>query len=210
MRDPFSDLTELVIATHNDKKLGEMRKILAEICPWLTLLSFADFEDVPEPDETGETYKDNAIIKATSGANFTQKVCLADDAGLEIDALPDILGVMSKRFAGEKTSFDEKMDIILQQMQDIPDFQRSARFNCWIALAAPNGETMTLQGTCEGQIAHEKSGSGGFGYDPIFWLPARDCTMADLTSEEKHQISHRGKVLRKLAQFLSQQRIASS
>lgn len=186
----------LVIATHNRKKASEMLAIIGEALPHWELLTLADFDGAPEPEETGETYEENAIIKAESAAAFTGELCLADDAGLEIDAIPGQLGVFSKRFAGEETTFDTKMDIILNHMVNTPREERGARFNCFVSLAAPSVPTRTFNATCEGRIAESNSGNGGFGYDPIFWLPELDCTMADLTPEQKHAISHRGKVLR--------------
>lgn len=168
----------------------------------MEILTLADFEGAPEPEETGVTYEENAVIKAESACAFTGEWCLADDAGLEIDAMPGEIGVYSKRFAGESTSFEEKMRLILERLAGLPESQRGARFNCWVALARPGAATMTFQGVCEGRIAEAPSGGGGFGYDPIFWLPERGCTMADLLPEEKHAVSHRGKVLRSVGDWL--------
>lgn len=193
----------LVIATHNPKKAREMHQILGTRFPKLELLTLADFPDAPEPEETGDTYEENALIKAISAAEATGEWCLADDAGLEIDALPGQLGVHSKRFAGEDTTFPDKMAIILREMHGLPEEQRAARFQCCVALASPTGELQVFSATCEGRIAPEPSGAGGFGYDPIFWLPELGCTMADLTAEQKHAISHRGKVLAQVAEFLA-------
>jgi len=197
-------MNRLVIATHNPKKAGEMITILSQALPHLTILTLNDFPGAPEPEETGETYEDNAIIKAESAALFTGEWCLADDAGLEIDALPGELGPWSKRFAGEETPFPEKMRIILERMADTPDSERSARFNCWVALCSPNQTPKTFNATCEGRIAPAPSGNGGFGYDPIFFLPELGCCMADLTPEQKHAISHRGKVLSQVIAHLRQ------
>jgi XTP/dITP diphosphohydrolase len=195
----------IVIATHNAKKAGEMAAILSRDLPDLELKTLADFPGAPEPEETGETYCENAAIKARSAASFTGEWSLADDAGLEIDALPGDLGVQSKRFAGGAT-FEEKMAIVLERLQGIPPDDRTARFRCCIALAGPDGSLVTLEDTCEGRIAEAASGKGGFGYDPIFWLPEKGCTMADLTASRKHEVSHRGKVLRRLVQLLKDQK----
>ena len=195
-------LKRLVIATHNRKKAGEMIQILSQRFPTLELLTLADYPNAPEPEETGETYDENAAIKAESAVAAAGEWCVADDAGLEIDALGGEPGVHSKRFAGEDTPFTEKMTIILHRMWDVADEQRGARFQCRVALASPGQETRMFAATCEGRIAAEPSGAGGFGYDPIFYLPELDCTMADLTAEEKHAISHRGKVLKALGDFL--------
>ncbi|RYG37649.1 RdgB/HAM1 family non-canonical purine NTP pyrophosphatase [bacterium] len=189
-------MDRLVIATHNRHKAGEMVEILAARFPGLELLTLADFEGAPEPEETGETYAENAAIKSESGAAFTGEACLADDAGLEIDALEGAPGLYSKRFGGEDLPFPEKMARIQEMLKDVPEAARTARFRCYVALTIPGRGTQVLQSTCEGRIAPSVSGSGGFGYDPIF-LPddAPGRTMADLTAAEKHAISHRGKVL---------------
>jgi XTP/dITP diphosphohydrolase len=193
-------MRRLIIATHNRKKATEMTHIIGERFPNLELLTLADYEGAPEPEETGTTYQENARIKSESASRFTGEWCLADDAGLEIDALEGAPGLYSKRFGGEDLPFLEKMALILARMEGCAD--RSARFRCCVALTSPGGETETFMAVCEGQIATELSGGGGFGYDPIFWLPELGCTMADLTAEQKHQISHRGKVLSLVAQRL--------
>lgn len=196
-------MRRLVIATHNPKKAREMHQILGGRFPDLELLTLADYPGAREPEETGDTYEENAVIKAVSAAEFTGEWCLADDAGLEIDALPGQLGVHSKRFAGEETPFSEKMARILDAMSDVPEGGRGARFRCFVALAHPGKEPVVFSANCEGRIASEPSGGGGFGYDPIFWLPELGCTMADLTAEQKHAISHRGKVLAQVAEFIA-------
>lgn len=197
-------MKRLIIATHNRKKAGEMIQILSARFPGIELLTLADYEGAPEPDETGETYAENASIKARSAASFTHEWSLADDAGLEIDALNGEPGVHSKRFAGEETSFDVKIARILDALQGVGEESRGARFRCCVALAPPDneGETQIFEATCEGRIALVPSGAGGFGYDPIFFLPELGCTMADLTAEEKHAVSHRGKVLKMLGDYL--------
>ncbi len=197
-------IQRLVIATHNVKKGGEMLTILGRALPGLELLTLNDFPPHPEPVETATTYEENAAIKAVDAARHTGEWCLADDAGLEIDALPGELGVFSKRFAGEETPFPEKMAIILDRMKDLPLEERAARFRCLVALAGPGGTPVELfEGVCPGVIARRPSGSGGFGYDPIFFLPDLGCTMADLAPDQKHSISHRGKVLAKVISRLS-------
>ena len=183
----------LVIATHNRKKAGEMLTILAARFPALELRTLADYDGAPEPEETGTTYAENALIKAESAARFTHEWCLADDAGLEIDALDGAPGLYSKRFGGESLPFPEKIARILDLMRDAES--RSARFRLCVALVGPTLST-TIETTCEGRIAKAPSGGGGFGYDPIFLLPEQGRTMADLTPDEKHAVSHRGKALR--------------
>ena len=193
----------LVIATHNQKKAKEMIQVVSAAFPELELKTLADFPGAPEPEETGVTYAENALIKARSATSYTHEWSLADDAGLEIDALPGELGIHSKRFEGEETTFPEKMAVILERMKGLPDSERCARFRCNIALVGPGGEEHVIEDTCEGRIAYRPSGSGGFGYDPIFFLPERGCCMAELSAEQKHLVSHRGKVLKKLAEHLS-------
>lgn len=197
------NLQHLVIATHNFKKALEMATILGNRFPSLEILTLVDFPGASEPDETGTTYQENAAIKARSAAAFTKQWCVADDAGLEIDALNGEPGLYSKRFAGEDTPFPEKISRILVALRDIPAEARTARFRCAVALSPPGGATAELfEATCEGVIAEQPSGEGGFGYDPIFFLPDLGCTMADLTPMQKHAVSHRGKVLAQLGDYL--------
>jgi len=196
-------ISRLVIATHNAKKAGEMVTILSGHFPELEIRTLADYPNAPEPEETGTTYAENSLIKVLSAVEATGEWCVADDAGLEIDAMGGEPGLYSKRFAGEDTPFPEKMRIILERLSGIEEAGRGARFVCSVALASPAGESRVFQSTCEGKISTAPSGNGGFGYDPIFWLPEQGRTMADLTAEEKHQISHRGKVLRQLRDYLA-------
>ncbi|CAN5502602.1 XTP/dITP diphosphatase [soil metagenome] len=197
-------LNRLVIATHNRKKAGEMVTILSQKFPLLTLETLADFIDAPEPEETGNTYEENSAIKSISAAKFTGEWCAADDAGLEIDALDGAPGVFSKRFGGEDLPFPEKISRILDLMRDVPTEKRTARFRCVVALSSPSNSAPPelFISTCEGQIADEVSGNAGFGYDPIFYLPQFGCTFADMTADEKHAVSHRGKVLKMLGDRL--------
>ena len=193
----------LVVATHNAKKGQEMVTILGSRFPQLEIVTLAEYPRAPEPEETGTTYAENSAIKAESAAQFTDELCIADDAGLEIDAMNGEPGLYSKRFAGEETPFPEKMRIILERLGGFPDPERGARFRCSVALAKMGEATKVFEATCEGRIATEPSGNGGFGYDPIFYLPEQGCTMADLTAEQKHAISHRGKVLGMVAEYLA-------
>lgn len=187
-------ISKLVIATHNRKKAGEMVTILGARFPSLEIVTLADYPEAPEPEETGTTYAENAAIKAESAFAATGEWCVADDAGLEIDFLDGAPGLYSKRFGGEELPFPEKMAMILDKLGESEN--RGARFRCNVALIGPGYPTKVFEAICEGRIASAPSGGGGFGYDPIFHLPELDCTMADLTAEQKHQISHRGKVLK--------------
>jgi XTP/dITP diphosphohydrolase len=198
----FSRSDAVVIATYNKAKAGEMFTIIRERFHSIPILTLEDFRGAPEPEEDGATYCDNATIKAESAVKFTQQWCIADDAGLEIDALDGAPGVHSRRFEGKGTPFPEKMAIILDRMKDVPDEKRGARFVCCVALACLDKPVQLFDATCEGSIAREPRGSGGFGYDPIFFLPELGCTMAELTPQQKHAISHRGKVLKLLGDHL--------
>lgn len=195
-------IERLVVATHNAKKAGEMLTILSARFPTLQLLTLADLPAAEEPNESGSSYAENATIKAEAATKLTSDWCVADDAGLEVDAMNGEPGLWSKRFAGEGTPFSEKMAIILERLAGLREGERSARFRCCVALARVGYPTQVFEATCEGQIAEAPSGNGGFGYDPIFCLPELGCTMADLTPEQKHAISHRGKVLRALGDAL--------
>ncbi len=194
-------IDRLIISTHNRKKAGEMMTILSRRFPSIEILTLADIEGAPEPEETGTNYAENAAIKANSAHAFTGEWCVADDAGLEIDALDGAPGLYSKRFGGEDLPFPEKMAKILSLLESAES--RKARFRCDVALAGPGHETKVFEAICEGEIAKEPSGAGGFGYDPIFFLPELGCCMADLTADQKHQISHRGKVLKEFGDYLA-------
>jgi XTP/dITP diphosphohydrolase len=182
-----------------------MVRILSQGIPSVEILTLADFPGAPEPEETGTTYPENAAIKARSGCAFTGEWCLADDAGLEVTALDGAPGVYSKRFGGEELPFPEKIALLLSRIEGAVD--RSARFVCAVVLAGPEGTEELFQATCEGKISESPSGTGGFGYDPVFFLPQLNCTMADLTAEEKAAVSHRGKVLRSVIDRLTQEQI---
>jgi XTP/dITP diphosphohydrolase len=185
---------ELVIATRNPKKGIEMATILADT--GLRILTLDDFPGVnAEIGETGSTYRENAMLKARAAAQATNRVCIADDAGLEIEALGGQPGLHSRRFLGEETSFPEKMAHILELLRDVPDEQRGCRFRCAVAIATPDGRCFHCEGICEGRVAREMRGTYGFGYDPIFFLPELGKHMAELPPEAKHRISHRGKAL---------------
>ena len=221
----------LVVATHNPKKGVEMATILKRLLPHLEIRTLAAFPAAPEPEESGGSYADNAALKSEAAVLFTRLPSLADDAGLEIDALDGAPGLYSKRFGGEELPFDKKMARILELMKDVPGHERKARFRCCIALSLPGsthvfqrqwaeklsrdeklrvGNTYLLQATCEGCIAFEPKGQGGFGYDPIFFLPELGRHMAELSPEEKHAVSHRGKVLKQFAKFVEEKGITFS
>lgn len=195
-------MRRLVVATHNQKKGQEMREILVARFPDLELLTLDDYPGIEEPEETGTTYAENAVLKAEAAAAATGEACVADDAGLEIDFLNGKPGLQSKRFLGEKTPFEVKIAAILEQMAGVPDDKRSARFRVAVALARPDQPVHSFAAACEGRIAFESRGTGGFGYDSIFFLPDLGCTMAELTPEQKNAVSHRGKVLKMLGDYI--------
>lgn len=190
----------LVVATRNQKKAGEMITILRGLLGdrW-EIKTLADFPDFEEPEESGETYAQNAVIKAEAAVKATGQLCIADDAGLEIDALGGLPGVHSKRFEGETLPFPEKIRIILDRVNGKP---RSARFRCAVAIASPNSKSELFESTKEGVISESPVGTGGFGYDAIFYLPELGKTFAELQPEQKNRISHRGIVLRKAVAWL--------
>lgn len=188
-------MRKLLIATTNVKKAGEMVQILAEAGLDCEISTLADFPDAPPVEETGDTFMANAHLKARAASDLTGLIAIADDGGLVIDALEGAPGVHSHRFLGQHTSFDVKMDLILERMQDAPDAARACRFVCAVVIATPDGQSFECSGACEGQIAREKRGTHGFGYDPIFRLQGSNCHMAELSPDQKHAISHRGKAL---------------
>jgi XTP/dITP diphosphohydrolase len=177
------------LGTSNIHKLAELRAILDNLP--LILLSLRDVAPIPDVAETGATFAENAILKATAYARASGLLTLADDSGLEIDALGGEPGVYSARWAGVDTPYDERFRIILDRMAQTPPERRTARFRCVIAIAGPDGLLATAEGVLEGMIATEPHGAGGFGYDPIFYLPAYGKTVAELPAEVKNHISHR-------------------
>jgi XTP/dITP diphosphohydrolase len=196
---------KLVIATHNRAKAGEMEVIMRELLPGWEFSALADYPGAAEPEETADTYAENATIKAEAAAAFTGELCIADDAGLEVDALGGAPGVKSKRFEGESTPFDVKIARILQVFAADPSRRRSARFRCCVAIARGGAPTQVFEAVKEGEISPEPRGARGFGYDPIFLLPELGKTYAELDPDQKNRISHRGIVLRKAAEWLRSQ-----
>lgn len=181
----------LLVATTNRHKLEEYRAIFADL-PF-RLLSLADIHLNLDVEETGTTFRENAELKALAYARASGLLSLADDSGLEIDALGGAPGVYSARFAGRETSYEERFRLILEQLQHVPVAQRTARFRCVITLAEPSGEYRSVEGTIEGVIAPVLRGEHGFGYDPIFLVPELGKTTAELTPEQKNALSHRGR-----------------
>ena len=191
---------KILIATGNKDKMREIRMILAQ----------TDYEPVSMKEEglslniteDGNSFEENALIKARSVAAASSKMAVADDSGLEIDALGGEPGICSARYMGENTSYRIKNQILIDRLHGVPDILRTARFVCVVAAAFPDGRVETARGTIEGRIAHEQAGENGFGYDPIFYLPDRQMTTAEISPEEKNAISHRGKALRAIKEIL--------
>ena len=183
---------QLLIATNNPGKLTELQRLL-DGCGW-ELVSPAVLGLALPDDEPGQTYGENAKIKALNGARASSLVTLADDSGLEIDALDGAPGARSARFLGENAGFEERFETILGRLSGLPSARRWARFRCVVAVAEPGSESVRLfEGEVEGLIALEPRGELGFGYDPIFYLPQRARTMAELPAHVKDVISHRGR-----------------
>ena len=187
-------MNDLILATKNPKKVEEIKALLAD-AP-VRILSLLDFPEIPDTPETGTTFAENAEIKARAASKTTGKIALADDSGLEVDALCGEPGVYSNRFAGPGASDRDKYMRILELLEGVPDEKRTARFKAVMAIATPDGDITVVEGVCEGRIAREPKGTNGFGYDPIFYLPELDKMMAELSPEEKNAISHRGRALR--------------
>jgi XTP/dITP diphosphohydrolase len=190
----------VVIASTNPGKIAEVRQIMAGLP--LVLLTSDEVGGWPEIEETGDTYLANALLKAHAVAAVTGKVALADDSGIEVDALDGAPGVRSARFSGAQASDEDNNAKLIEALAGVPSERRGARYRCVAVLVTPDGEEIAGIGSCEGRIGFEPRGTGGFGYDPWF-IPERESrTMAELTAEEKHAISHRGKALRGLADKL--------
>jgi XTP/dITP diphosphohydrolase len=182
----------LLVATTNTHKLDEYRVIFRDL-PW-QILSLHDVQlDMMDVEETGTTFAENATIKAQAYAQAANMLVLADDSGLEIDALGGAPGIYSARFAGRETSYEERFRLILERLRDVPPSQWTARFRCAVALAEPSGYTRVVEGTIEGTITDSPRGANGFGYDPIFYVAEFDQTTAEMAPDQKNQISHRGR-----------------
>lgn len=197
---------DVVFATGNQGKLVEIREIMEGFIQkhGINLISLKDAGIDADIVEDGETFEENALIKARTIAKHTDCMVLADDSGLEVDYLDKAPGVYSARYLGEDTSYTVKNNHILKLLEGVPDEKRSARFVCVIACVMPDGKEIVCRGTIEGRIGYEIKGENGFGYDPIFYLPERGCTTAELSCEEKNVISHRGRALVKMMEALEE------
>ncbi len=186
------------VATQNAHKVEEISSILAPI----KVKSFLDLENPPEVDENGSTYSENAYIKAKALYDIVKEPVFADDSGLEVDALDGKPGIHSARFSGPDTNHARNVAKMLEVLKDVPDEKRTARFRCVIIYIDGSGKSHEFVGTLEGKIGYEPLGKGGFGYDPIFMLPEKKCSVAQLSADEKNIISHRAYAVAKLKEYL--------
>lgn len=177
-------------------KVREIRRALRDL--GVRIFALSDFPEVPEIEEDGKSFFENALKKARFYSDYFGKLALADDSGLEVDILKGLPGIYSARYAGEKVSHRENNLKLLREMEGISISKRGARFKCVIALVSPGGKEVVTEGSCKGRIGFREVGKMGFGYDSVFELPQYGKTMAQLSVEEKNRISHRGKALRKL------------
>lgn len=186
---------KIVLATNNKHKVEEIRSCLQNLP--LEILSLQLLPEV-ELKEEGKTLVENALQKGRCVAHATKEWALSDDTGLFVEALKGRPGIFSGRYAGEEASFQDNTNKLLEEMKNIPESKRGAYFSCVMALVSNGGEEILVEGRLEGSIAVKPQGSFGFGYDPIFWLPSRRCTLAEISLEEKNKISHRGQALFKM------------
>lgn len=193
-------MKRIIFATGNEGKLKEIRMILGDLGIEIVSLKEAGID--VDVKEDGRSFEENAVIKATEIMKLTGEIVMADDSGLEVDALNKEPGIYSARYMGHDTSYHIKNQNIIDRLEGKEGSERSARFVCAIAAAFPDGRVLTTRGTMEGEIGYEEKGENGFGYDPIFYLPEYKCYSGELPLEEKNKLSHRGKALRLMKEEL--------
>lgn len=193
---------KILLATQNQGKVRELQELLAG--EEIEVISLREVPDWEEVEENGKTFAENAALKARVAAKRTGLISLADDSGLEVDALDGAPGVYSARFAGEPKDDEKNNDKLLKLLENVPEEKRSARFRCALVIATPSGEEYLTEGTVEGQILRERRGQEGFGYDPLFYLPDFKQTMAELSIAEKNEISHRAIAFKKSIPILKE------
>ena len=191
----------LIIATGNPGKAGEIREILK--MPGLIMLGPEDFVGWPEVEETGKTFEENARLKAEALRSFTGMNSLAEDSGLMVDCLGGRPGVFSSRYAGPEGDASRNIERLLSELKGVPAEKRTARFHCAVALSLADGRLYLAEGDCQGTILTERRGSGGFGYDPVFAPRGLNRSMAELSPEEKNEVSHRGEALRAIREIIA-------
>lgn len=196
-------MKQILVATKNEGKLQEFEDLLQELeIEWLGLTAVGITDDV---EETGTTFYENACLKAQAYAQKTGLMTLADDSGLVVDALAGVPGVKTARFGGPGLTSEDRYRLLLQKLEGVPPPERTARFCCSIVVASGDGRVLaSSEGVCEGIIAQTPRGDGGFGYDPIFFLPQKGKTMAELLPDEKHKISHRGQAIKNIKRWLKE------
>ena len=187
---------EVVLATRNAHKVGEVQRIIDILCDDITVLDLSAWPDAPEVIEDGATFAANALLKARAIAAHTGKPAIADDSGLCVDALNGMPGIFSARWAGSQGQDKQNLELLLNQINDVPDNRRQAHFIAAVVLATPDGVERVVEGIVEGEVLRAPRGTDGFGYDPIFQPFGFDKSMAELAPEEKDAISHRGQALR--------------
>lgn len=195
-------MSRVLLASRNTKKLAELRRILVPRVPHLEVVGLDDVPFYAEVPESGATFEDNALIKAREGFAHTGLPTIADDSGLEVDALNRMPGVLSARWSGAHGQDEANLRLVLAQVADVPDERLGAAFVCAVAHVGPHGETV-VHGRMDGHLVREPRGAGGFGYDPIFVPDGTDRTSAELDPDTKDQLSHRGKALRALAERMA-------
>lgn len=195
-------IKKCIFATGNKNKVIEAREILGDL--GLEIISQKEAGIEADPEETGSTFTENALIKARAVAALCDAVVLADDSGLEVDYLGGEPGIYSSRYMGEDTPYEVKNAEIIRRLSGVTGADRSARFVCAVAAVLPDGRELTVRETVEGVIADAPAGCGGFGYDPIFMVPEFGKTTAEMSSEEKNKISHRGKAMRAMCEKLKE------
>ncbi|WP_344488801.1 RdgB/HAM1 family non-canonical purine NTP pyrophosphatase [Glycomyces endophyticus] len=189
----------VLLATRNAGKVDELRQILAEAAPGVELVGLDAVEAYPETPETELTFAGNALLKARDGVAHTGLATIADDSGLAVDALNGMPGVLSARWAGARKDDEANNALLLDQLGDVPDDQRTAQFVCAAAIVWPDGRELVVHGEMPGRVIRGPRGANGFGYDPLFVPDGHDRTSAELSAAEKNAISHRGKAFRELA-----------
>lgn len=195
-------IKRIIFATGNAGKIREIKEIMGDMN--IPIISMKEAGIVTDIEENGTTYEENATIKAKAVAALAEEgdLVMADDSGLEIDYLNKEPGIYSARYLGEDTSYRIKNQNLIDRLSGVPDEKRGARFVCAIAAVLPDGKVLTTRGVIEGRIGYEEAGQGGFGYDPIFYVPELGKTTAELTEEEKNDVSHRGRALRAMKEEL--------
>ncbi|MDH5191515.1 MAG: XTP/dITP diphosphatase [Gammaproteobacteria bacterium] len=196
-------MSKIVLASSNKGKLKEINQLLSSTD--LDVVSQSEF-NITDADETGLTFVENAIIKARHAAAHAKLPAIADDSGLEVDALDGAPGIYSARYGGENTTDQKNLEKLLLELKDVPEEQRTARFQCLMVYMRHENDPVPVicQGTWEGRILFEPKGVNGFGYDPVFYVPTHDCSSAELEPDLKNELSHRGQALKKLVSILKQ------